>query len=62
MCWYIDMLKQVIVIQDLCEVESHLAQYRSPAVEVSAEVEASRHVYDLVGKTSELVEVSGCPW
>ena len=46
MCQYVDVLEQVIVIQDLCEVVIHLAQHRSPAVEVSADVEASPQGYD----------------
>ena len=56
---YVDVLEKVVVIQNLCEVVSHLTRHRSPAVEVSADAEASRHGYDLVEKTSELVE-SGC--
>ena len=61
MCRYVDVLVQVVVIQDLCEVVIHLAQYISPVFEVSANIAASRHGYDLVVKTSELVEESGCP-
>ena len=38
---YMDVLEQDVVIQDLCEVMTNLAQHRSLAIKVSADVEAS---------------------
>lgn len=29
MCWYVDLLEQVVVIQDLCDLMIHLAKHRS---------------------------------